>query len=351
MERAERQRHPRPGRPLPPGDDRPRCRRNTASARARVRIDTTPPRLRWRSRAAIVGARSLTISFRLRDASGPLAARFHLESAYERLVRSWERRLIVGLASTTLLRSAILATVPGVCRVRVLLQDAAGNRSRRYRSPAYRLDHAAQTRVVARVENVGRRVALTFDDCFFGSSWDSILRTLAQNRVRAAFFCPGIQVRAHPGLAARTMRAGHTIGSHGWDHALLPASGYWNTLWRLKRDRGVWWGWRAAATPYFRPPYGAIDSAVLSAAAAAGYRYTAVWDVDPFDWTNPGVSAIIARAVRPARPGSIILLHVKPQTAAALPGIIRALRHRSLRPVGLDQLIHRRGARLSRGGW
>ena len=86
-------------------------------------------------------------------------------------------------------------------------------------------------------------------------------------------------------------------------------------------------------------------------AADAGYRQTVVWDVDPRDWTSPGVGAIVARAVRPARSGSIILLHVKPQTARALPFIIRSLRHRRLRPIGLDQLIHRPGATLSRGGW
>ncbi len=113
--------------------------------------------------------------------------------------------------------------------------------------------------MVARVDNAGPHVALTFDDCFFPSSWNSILRTLARNRVNAAFFCPGYLVRAFPDLAARTVRAGHTIGSHGWDHALL-ASAYGNILWRLKRDRNVWWRWREAAVPYFRPPYGAYNS-------------------------------------------------------------------------------------------
>jgi peptidoglycan/xylan/chitin deacetylase (PgdA/CDA1 family) len=324
---------------------------NAASTAATVRLDTRAPRLTWRSRARIVGAASLTVSFRTYDLSAPFRGYFRLVSAYDRVVRRWERRLSRGAGSSSLSRSTVLAIVPGVYRVRAVIQDAAGNRSRARLSPAYRLDHSVRTRLLARVDNAGRYVALTFDDCFFPSSWDSILRTLARSRVRAAFFCPGRQVRAHPGLAARTLRAGHTIGSHGWDHALLPASSYWNILWRLKRDRNVWWSWRAAATPYFRPPYGAYDSSVLSAAAAAGYRYTVVWDVDPRDWTSPGPSAIVSRAVQPARAGSIILLHVKPQTASALPLIIRSLRNRHLRPIALDELVHRPRGTLSRGGW
>jgi len=321
---------------------------NAASTAATVRLDTTAPRLTWGSRAGIVGAASLKVSFRMHDASAPLRGRFRLVNAYERVVRSWERRrLSLRAGSSTLVR----AIEPGVYRVGAVIHDAAGNRSSARLSPAYRLDHSVRTRVVARVDNAGRYVALTFDDCFFPSSWDSILRTLARNRVKAAFFCPGYRVRASPGLAARTLRAGHTIGSHGWDHAQLSASAYGNILWRLKWDRDVWWRWREAAVPYFRPPYGAYNSTVLSAAGAAGYRYTVLWDVDTRDWTNPGPGTIVSRAVRPATAGSIILLHVKPQTARALPLIIRGLRNRRLTPIGLDELIHRPGAIWSRSGW
>jgi peptidoglycan/xylan/chitin deacetylase (PgdA/CDA1 family) len=325
---------------------------NAASTAATIRLDTAAPRLSWASRGGIVGAATLKVPFRIRDASAPLRGQFRLVNAYERVVRSWKRRgLPVGAGSSTLARRRVLTTVPGVYRVRAGITDAAGNRSSAGLSAAYRFAHRVRTRVVARAENAGRYVALTFDDCFFPSSWDSILDTLARARVKGAFFCPGIRVQASPGLAARTVRAGHTVGSHGWDHALLPALGYGDVLWRLTRDRNVWWNSSEAATPYFRPPYGAFNASVLAAAGAAGYRHTVVWDVDTRDWTNPGVAAIVSRAVGPARSGSIILLHVKPQTASALPHIIRGLRARGLKPIGLDQLLHRPGASGSPAGW
>ena len=275
---------------------------NGASTRKRVVVDTAPPRLFWRAEAGVVGARALTVRFRTTDASGPLRGRLRLDNAYGRRVRRWREQVPLGPGRVTVARRIVLAATPGVHRLRVILRDRAGHRSRTYTSPAYRFDHGTRSRVVARVENVGRRVALTFDGCAFANSWASILNTLARHRVRAAFFCPGQQVRAYPRLARRTIRAGHTVGSHGWDHATLTAFSYSSILWRLQRDRNVWWHWRAAATPYLRPPYGAFGPTVLSAAGALGYRYTVVWDVDPRDWSSPGVEAIVARAVSPQDP-------------------------------------------------
>ncbi|MBD0291261.1 MAG: polysaccharide deacetylase family protein, partial [Thermoleophilia bacterium] len=323
----------------------------SSSASGAVRVDTVAPRLAWRGGAGIVRARALRVPFEARDRSHRLAASFRVVGEYGHVKRRWKRRLSPGSGAVRLGRPAVLRTTPGVYRLTGAIEDVAGNRSRLHASPPYRLDHGAETRILARVENAGRYVALTFDDCVFESSWQSILETLERAHVKAAFFCPGAQVRAHPSLAARTVSAGHTLGSHGWDHGPLHALGYGAVLWRLLRDRDIWWRWRAAATPYFRPVGGAYNPTVLAAAGAAGYRYTVLWDVDPRDWTDPGVGAIVARAVGSARPGSVILLHVKPQTAAALRLVVHGLRRRALRPIALDDLVHRPHASASLAGW
>src|SRR5690606_21957531 len=80
-----------------------------------------------------------------------------------------------------------------------------------------------------------------------------------------------------------------------------------------------------------------------SAPAAVGFPYPAVWAGAPSDSTNPGASAITPRVLGPARPGSIILLHVQGQTAAALPAILSGLRARGLQQSTLPELFHAAG--------
>ncbi len=89
---------------------------NAASTAATIRLDTTAPRLTWRSRADIVGAVSLKVSFRMYDASAPFSGHFRLVIAYERVVRTWQRRLSPGAGSSTLAGRTLLSIAPGVYR-------------------------------------------------------------------------------------------------------------------------------------------------------------------------------------------------------------------------------------------
>jgi peptidoglycan/xylan/chitin deacetylase (PgdA/CDA1 family) len=95
----------------------------------------------------------------------------------------------------------------------------------------------------------------------------------------------------------------------------------------------------------FRPPGGAVDSAVISTAAELGMR-TITWDVDPADWTNPGSGAVYNRVVEATGPGSIVLMHDgggdRAGTLAALPEIIDTLRARGYRFATVSGLLGER---------
>jgi peptidoglycan/xylan/chitin deacetylase (PgdA/CDA1 family) len=182
-------------------------------------------------------------------------------------------------------------------------------------------------------------VALTFDDCYDPGGWAAVLDVLARERVKATFFCTGQAVLANTALGLRTVREGHAIGSHGWDHADFSRLGFDDSYARLINDRNVWWTLaRVVPLPLFRPPYGAYTSTTVAAAGAAGYSAVVLWEVDPYDWRNPGVAAIVSRVVRATTPGAIDLMHTLPQTAAALPTIIHQLRARGYRFMTLPEL-------------
>jgi peptidoglycan/xylan/chitin deacetylase (PgdA/CDA1 family) len=151
-------------------------------------------------------------------------------------------------------------------------------------------------------------------------------------------------------VARRTVRDGHVIGSHGWDHADFTRLSFASSQGRLEQDRAAWWKLaRVTPTPYFRPPYGAYNATTVAAAGRAGYSAVVLWDVDPRDWTQPGPGAIESRILSQVRPGSIVLMHTLSQTATQLPWLIQTLRSRHYIPLTLPELA--RVGTPTPGGW
>jgi peptidoglycan/xylan/chitin deacetylase (PgdA/CDA1 family) len=228
---------------------------------------------------------------------------------------------------------------PGLYRERLKVTDDAGN-SRMSTRKKWRVVRAVHPHVFTKIDSAGRRVALTFDDCDDPDAWRRILHTLSHESVRATFFCPGQEVLRYRALARATVRRGHDVGSHGWDHALLTGRSTEASAWRLRKDAAAWW--RVAhvtSIPYFRPPYGAYDSSVLRASGQNGYGRLILWSVDPADWQNPPPSTIASRVLTHVHPGSIVIMHVRRHTATALPRILRRLKRKHLKPVNLDALF------------
>ncbi len=305
----------------------------------KVRLDTTPPRIAWRKRvpARLLGS-PLRLGFRVRDGSTEVHVGFSLVDQAGASIGQEGRFLeSTGSGALSWPRTHRLLS-PGAYRLALTATDDVGNSSTSSARPVL-VEHAVRAHTWGRFSGVGRHVALTFDDCNFPGAWASILNTLRRLKLKASFFCPGRQVLAAPALARRTVRDGHTIGSHGWDHAYFPGLSYGGALQRLLDDRDVWWRLaRAAPTPYFRPPYGAYNASTVAAAGSAGYAATVLWDVDPRDWSQPGSTAIVQRVVSATQPGSIVLMHVMYQTAAALPTIIHDLQARKLQPISLAEM-------------
>src|SRR5262249_1519976 len=92
----------------------------------------------------------------------------------------------------------------------------------------------------------------------------------------------------------------------------------------------------------WRPPFGDYNNAVVAQATAMGLS-TITWDVDPQDWSSPGVSVIVSRVLSSVHSGAIVLMHdgyfFRQQTAQALPLIIRGLKRRGYRLVTLPTLL------------
>jgi peptidoglycan/xylan/chitin deacetylase (PgdA/CDA1 family) len=185
-----------------------------------------------------------------------------------------------------------------------------------------------------------KEVALSFDDGPFALTPDFV-RMLKANHAVATFFMIGEQVTSRYRATLREeLRDGDALGDHTFTHPdLVLSGGVRSQLQRtLQAIRGL-----GGYTPcVFRPPYGAYDSSVVRTAASLRLA-TILWEVDPSDYTLPGVSAIRQRVLAQVMPGSIVLSHdgggPRGQTLAAYPGIVAALRARGYRFVTVPQLL------------
>jgi len=319
----------------------------TGTASASVWVDTAAPTIAWRSASPepLTGTGSMELSFHLSDVGPPdqsMDMKLRVSDAFGRVVRrttavqlgpgtrtlAWDGRVGGGhLAPNGLYSLTLIAT------------DIAGN-VRESRALAVRVIRPVRSLKIYGVANSGNRVALTFDDCESAPAWRSILGTLKRTHAQGSIFCSGYRVAALPNLARRTVAQGVPIGNHGWDHPRLTGLTDAQIRSQLARTAAAWWRVaRVTPIPYFRPPYGATNSRVERIAGQLGYRYTALWNVDPRDWSGISVSQVVHNVLSATRPGAIVVMHMKTVTAQALPAIIAGLRRRGLEPVSLPALL------------
>lgn len=166
-------------------------------------------------------------------------------------------------------------------------------------------------------------LVLTFDDGPTDLT-RSFLKVLKENDVHATFFWlpKAGRMEAGPDLVA----AGHQLGTHSRSHAQMTKLNPADQQAELAQSQSALEQASGAPVAFFRPPYGAYDATTLKSAARCGLT-TVLWDVDPRDWQNGRTpEQIVAEVMRQVKPGSIILMHERPQTLAALPTLIQRLR-------------------------
>ena len=189
-------------------------------------------------------------------------------------------------------------------------------------------------------------IALSFDD----GPWDDppsidFVNLLARYHVPATFFEIGDEISEYDpsGAVERRMLAdGDMIGDHTWTHPdmvmLSPSeqrSQLELTADAIRRATGF--------TPcLWRPPYGDISDQLDSLARSLGFL-TIDWDIDPRDWSLPGVAEIENNVLTNARDGAIVEMHFgggpRQETLSALPTIITTLRKRGYKFVNIAEML------------
>lgn len=262
------------------------------------------------------------------------------------LQAGWEL-VVAGEPGVTPLPTPSPSTLPASCH--------AGNRPTSAPAGVYRA-----------IPNAGNEVALTFD---MGGRLDpgiDILSFLIANHICATIFPTGAMsattegqrilavIRAHPEL--------FEVGNHTMHHCDLvhgglgsPTTAPCKTSGRptadfVRKELTDAAAILAAGTgqqpvPYWRPPYGTYDQALLNVAAGIGYGKAMLWDIDTIDWKpisegGPTAQQIADKVVAKAVSGSVVLDHLGGyETLAALKLMVPRLRQRGFLLTSLSDLL------------
>lgn len=179
-------------------------------------------------------------------------------------------------------------------------------------------------------------VALTFDVESDSDSVRRILLSLKERNLKATFFVTGSWVKAFPELAQEIVQQGHEIANHTHEHPDLTQIGLEDVAKELEvAERRIQSVTGVSARPYFRFPYGAWDSSLLTLVAEHGYI--------AYHWTadDAAIPAWLERVEedRSAANGSILLMHGRPDTADALPAWLDRIIELGLIPTTLGETL------------
>jgi peptidoglycan/xylan/chitin deacetylase (PgdA/CDA1 family) len=191
----------------------------------------------------------------------------------------------------------------------------------------------AKAQSISRGPSSRRMVALTFDAGADRGFAADILDTLRDTGVKATFGMTGKWAEQNPDLIQRMVDEGHLLMNHTYDHGSF--TGFSPGTAPLTADQRRRQIERTEAViasiagvglkPYFRPPYGDYDEAMLTQLGLLGYTHNVMWTVDSLGWKGLTAEEITARCIEGTVPGAILLFHVgaQSQDAAALPELIR----------------------------
>ena len=196
-------------------------------------------------------------------------------------------------------------------------------------------------RIFACGKDVGRKIALTFDDGPHPRFTKQILQVLAQYGVRATFFVIGENAALYPDVLREEIAAGHSIGSHTYSHRRVAEMSEYELRAEMEKTRELLlrFGVRASL---FRPPEGVCDDKVERLSRAFDCDII-LWSIDTGDWRLPGKETIVSAVLDNVRGGEIVLMHDyvsgRSNTVQALARMIPELLRRGYEFVTVDELI------------
>lgn len=213
------------------------------------------------------------------------------------------------------------------------------------RGPRNRTYYESRGEVMWEVPTDEKLIALTFDDGPNMNTTPLILDLLEEYDAKATFFVVGNRIDKYRDIIIREAEEEHEVANHTYNHIFFNRNFSSATITdEIVKTKEEIFALTGQACPWFRPPGGIINDAVVQTAKDNGYTVILwSWHQDTRDWRAPGVNYIVRKVLDNARNGDIVLMHdnVKgsTQTVQALKIILPALKERGFRFVTVSELV------------
>ena len=186
-----------------------------------------------------------------------------------------------------------------------------------------------------------RQVALTFHCAGESALATRLLDVFKERGVAVTVFAVGSWLDQNPGLAQRILADGHELANHTWSHGAMRTMGAATLGDEIARCAKTIERYNGSIGRWFRPSQIEVPTdAILAAAGKAGYATSVGYDVDSFDFQDPGAAAVRANVAKSVQGGSIVSMHFgHSNTPAAMPNVLDDLAKSGLQPVTVSTLL------------
>ncbi|MBP1999942.1 peptidoglycan/xylan/chitin deacetylase (PgdA/CDA1 family) [Paenibacillus shirakamiensis] len=202
--------------------------------------------------------------------------------------------------------------------------------------------------IIRHVDTDEQVVALTFDDGPHEQFTTQILDLFREHDAKGTFFVLGTHVEQYQDLTRQLLQEGHEIGNHTVTHPRLSQLDELATRQELEQAEKIIYDVTEYRPTLFRPPYESYIPMTVHVAREAGYTFV-LWTggKNTLDFSKPGVTDIVERALKDLKHGDIILMHDsseepecdRQQTIDALKIILPELKKRGIRCVTISELL------------
>lgn len=200
------------------------------------------------------------------------------------------------------------------------------------------------------VDTEEKKIALTINCAWNADDIDSILDTLAKNKVRVTFFMVGDWVDKYPEAVKKIAEVNQEIGNHSNTHPHVNKMSFEKNVDEIKACSDKIEKLVGKRPVLYRGPYGEYNDTVLKAAEAEKCK-TIQWSLDTLDYKGLTYEEMWGRLQNKLKSGSIILMHNGTKhTADSLDKIIYQIQEQGYEIVPVSDLVYQENYEIDANG-